>query len=118
MPINIKYSLTDLKKGIEKYFQRTRRKIFLEYILMAGINDSRQDADDLISYIKSIDSNKLLHVNLIRYNATSRDLRPTSTDGTHKFRDYLLRHRINVTIRKSLGEDIQGACGQLAGGKL
>lgn len=118
MPINKKHNLANLKNGIENYFRKTRRKIFLEYILLDGINDSRQDADDLIKFIKSVGSNHLLHINLIRYNATSRDLRPTSTNNTQKFKDYLLRNKINVTIRKGLGEDIQGACGQLAGKSL
>lgn len=114
MPINKKFDLADLKKAIEKYFKKTRRKIFLEYIMMNSINDSQKDADELIQFVKSIGANNIIHVNLIRYNSTSRDLKPSSMINTQKFKDYLLHNRINVTIRKSLGEDIQGACGQLA----
>jgi 23S rRNA (adenine(2503)-C(2))-methyltransferase len=115
MPINDKYNLNDLREAIKDYFGKARRKIFLEYILLAGINDSPEDARELADFIKSVGNANLLHVNLIRYNQTSRDLLPSLTPQVQKFKECLSKNRINVTIRKSLGEDIQGACGQLAG---
>lgn len=115
MPVNRKYNLEDLKKALQNYFQKTNRKVFIEYILLDGINDSQEDADKLVEYIKSIRKPHLLHVNLIRYNTTSGDLKPSPKIKTQKFKDYLLKNHINATIRKSLGEEIQGACGQLAG---
>lgn len=115
MPINNKYNLSDLKKSLQNYFQKTNRKIFIEYILLDGINDSQEDAEKLIGYLKSIGKARLLHVNLIRYNVTSGELKPSSKTKTHNFKNYLLRQGINATVRKSLGEEIQGACGQLAG---
>jgi 23S rRNA (adenine(2503)-C(2))-methyltransferase len=115
MPVNRKYSLEKLREALLKYFQKTNRKVFIEYILLNNINDSREDADKLAKYLKSIGKPHLLHVNLIRYNTTSDDFKSSSKIKTQKFKEYLLQNHINVTIRKSLGEEIQGACGQLAG---
>ncbi len=115
MPVNRKNNLEKLKEALEKYFQKTKRKIFIEYILLEGINDGQEDADNLARYLKSIGNSHLLHVNLIRYNTTSGDLQSSSGNRTHKFKEYLLERGITATIRKSLGEEIQGACGQLAG---
>jgi 23S rRNA (adenine(2503)-C(2))-methyltransferase len=115
MPINRKNNLETLRGALQGYFQKTKRKVFLEYVMLAGVNDSNADADNLIEFVKSIGKLQLLHVNLIRYNATDSDFKSSSKERTVKFRDYLEQNRIGVTIRKSLGEEIQGACGQLAG---
>jgi 23S rRNA (adenine(2503)-C(2))-methyltransferase len=114
MPINKEYGLADLKKSIPYYLRKTRRKIFLEYIMLEDVNDSRKDAEDLAKFIKSIDDNYLLHVNLIKYNKTSGRFMPSTGIRINEFKNYLESKKISVTIRKSLGEDIQGACGQLA----
>lgn len=115
MPINKKYNLDNLKMALKKYFQKTNRKVFVEYILLDGINDGREDADKLANYLKSIGKPHLLHVNLIRYNKTGGELKPSSKTKTQEFKNFLIKNHINATIRKSLGEEIQGACGQLAG---
>jgi 23S rRNA (adenine2503-C2)-methyltransferase len=146
MPINKKYNLEKLRDSLRSYFQKTNRKVFLEYILLENINDSRRDAENLADYIKSIGKLQLLHVNLIRYNASSviasvakqsqtlsrktRDchsrseaelprndngLKPSSRNRAEEFKKFLIKNHIQTTIRKSLGEEIQGACGQLAG---
>lgn len=114
MPVNRKYDLEKLKKALQNYFLKTNRKIFIEYIMLADINDSFKDAKLLINYLKSIGDLKLLHVNLIKYNLTYGGLKPSLKTKTNNFKNYLLRQGINVTIRKSLGEEIKGACGQLA----
>ncbi|MDP1619528.1 MAG: 23S rRNA (adenine(2503)-C(2))-methyltransferase RlmN, partial [bacterium] len=115
MPINRKNNLETLREALKKYFLKTNRKVFLEYVMLSGVNDSREDADKLIRFVKSIGKLQLLHVNLIRYNSTGSEFKPSSKEHTVEFRDYLAQNRIDVTIRKSLGEEIQGACGQLAG---
>jgi len=115
MPVNKKDNLESLKIALQKYFQKTKRKVFMEYILLEEINDTKEDAQELAQYLKSIGNTHLLHVNLIRYNTTAGDLQSSSGNRTHKFKEYLLLDGINATIRKSLGEEIQGACGQLAG---
>ena len=113
MPINKKYNLEELRNSLRNYFSKCNRKVFLEYILMEDINDSQDDADNLVKYVKSIGKLQLLHVNLIRYNSTSDELKSSAAGVAREFKDYLERNGISVTTRKSLGEDIQGACGQL-----
>lgn len=115
MPVNKKDDLEKLRQGLKNYFQITNRQVFLEYIMLDRINDTPDDARKLASYIKSIEKLQLLHVNLIRYNATSADLKPSSREVTQYFKDVLMQNGISATIRKSMGEEIQGACGQLAG---
>ncbi|MFA6973779.1 MAG: 23S rRNA (adenine(2503)-C(2))-methyltransferase RlmN [Parcubacteria group bacterium] len=115
MPINRKNNLEALKKSLQNYFAKTKRKVFLEYVMLQEINDTREDADKLVRFVKSIGKLQLLHVNLIRYNSTGSDFKASSKERTNTFKEYLLQNHIPVTIRKSLGEEIQGACGQLAG---
>ncbi|KKU53788.1 MAG: YloN, partial [Candidatus Moranbacteria bacterium GW2011_GWE2_47_10] len=115
MPVNKKDNLENLKKALQSYFSKTKRKVFIEYILLENINDSRRDAENLSNYLKSIGNEHLLHVNLIRYNTTSAGLSPSSKARTQAFKEMLAKSHINATIRKSLGEEIKGACGQLAG---
>lgn len=117
MPVNKKDNLENLKIALQKYFQKTKRKVFVEYILLDGINDSEGDAEQLAKYLHSVGNAHLLHVNLIRYNMTSADFLPSSRNRAYGFKDFLLKRKINSTIRRSLGEEIQGACGQLAGNK-
>jgi len=117
MPINKKHNLEELRNSLRKYFEKCNRKVFIEYILLDGINDSKDDADALIKYLKSIGKLQLLHVNLIRYNATGEELKSSDPGVAREFKNYLERNGIGATIRKSLGQDIQGACGQLAGRK-
>jgi adenine C2-methylase RlmN of 23S rRNA A2503 and tRNA A37 len=107
--------MSELKNALQEYFKITRRKVFLEYIMLDGINDSHLDANELAKYILSIGNKELLHVNLIRYNTTSDDLKPSSKNRTQLFKNELEKAHVHVTIRKSLGEEIKGACGQLAG---
>ncbi len=146
MPANKAYNLEDIKKDIQEYFKKSKRKIFMEYIVFEGLNDRLDDAEKLIEYLRSIGNSYLLHVNLISYNFVSHFERRVNNFGISKisahlnrsgsfaeaaqddiifksssknkierFKDFLLQNKINATIRKSLGQDIQGACGQLAG---
>ncbi len=115
MPANLKDDMSALKKALQEYFQITKRKVFLEYIMLDGINDGALDVRQLAEYIKSIGNKHLLHVNLIRYNTTSEDLKPSTRDNTTRFKNGLEKLGIHATIRKSLGDEIKGACGQLAG---
>jgi 23S rRNA (adenine2503-C2)-methyltransferase len=82
--------------------------------MFKNLNDSPYDADSLIDYIKSIKDSYLLHVNLIPANKTKGNFQPSDFQRIKKFQNLLLRNGIKATIRKSLGNDIQGACGQLA----
>ena len=119
MPVNLKDNLESLKKALQNYFQITNRKVFLEYIMLDGVNDTALDAKLLADYIYSIGNVHLLHVNLIRYNTIvsppAGGLEPSSKTRTQLFKQELEKHKVISTIRKSLGEEIKAACGQLAG---
>lgn len=117
MPVNKKDNMEALKNALQQYFQITKRKVFLEYIMLDGVNDTALDAKLLADYIYSIGNTHLLHVNLIRYNTTSENLTPSSKTRTQNFKAELEKHRVSATIRKSLGDEIKAACGQLAGEK-
>ncbi len=116
MPVNRIADLEKLSKAISDYIYKTNRKVFLEYIMFQGLNDKREDADKLIDFINSVeDGRKLAHVNLIRYNTATEGFKPSDRKTTEWFKNYLNNHQIKTTIRKSLGAEIKGACGQLAG---
>lgn len=115
MPINRRYGLDQIRKALEDYLRKTNRKVFLEYILFQGINDRKSDVIKLAEFIRSIgDGRKLLHVNLICYNVAVSGLKPSEKKTAAEFKNNLLKAKIKVTIRKSLGADIDAACGQLA----
>jgi len=117
MPINKEYNLEKIKQGIENYFQITKRKIFIEYLLLKGINDTKEDIEELLRYLKSIKNNYLLHVNLIRYNSTESKLKASDYNKVQGIKNFLIKNKISTTIRKSLGSEISGACGQLTANK-
>lgn len=118
MPVSRKYDLRDLRYALQGYFEESRRKVFIEYAMLKGLNDSPYDADSLIDYLKSIKDSYLLHVNLIPANITKGNFQPSDFQRIKKFQNLLLRNGIKATIRKSLGNDIQGSCGQLVGGGI
>jgi adenine C2-methylase RlmN of 23S rRNA A2503 and tRNA A37 len=92
----------------------TARKVFLEYILLDGVNASPQHAAELVRYVRSLARPALFHVNLIVYNHTDADYRQVARAQAKGFRDQLAEAGISATIRRNLGRDIDGACGQLA----
>ncbi len=114
VPINQQHDIVKLRQAINQYIDKTNRKVFLEYVMLRGINDGKEDAIALAEYVKSFDKPYLLHVNLISYNETATDFESTSTRDIEKFKNEIARKKISVTIRKSLGKEIRGACGQLA----
>ena len=111
MKINEKYPLEDLLNAVSEYVKKTRRKVMFEYMLVRNINDSEENARDLASIMK----NRLYVVNLIFYNPTSGSLRSSSAKRVERFREILEQEGVKVTQRFSFGQDIKGACGQLAG---
>ena len=117
MPINRQHDLEKLKEALKEYLTKTNRQVFVEYVMLAGINDSEKDAVALVNYLKSLGSRHLLHINLIKYNESGSEFGASSGNKTRIFKGYLEKNRISVTIRKSLGQEVQGACGQLAGKK-
>ncbi len=109
MGINKTYNLEDLKKALKYYYSRTNRRLTFEYILLDGINDTLDDARDLAEYVREFNS----YVNLIPYNQTAGVFKRTTEKKAHIFFDYLMKNKINVTLRREQGHDIDAACGQL-----
>lgn len=117
MPVNRSFNLSKLQDALRQYFEITNRKVFLEYILLDRVNDSAKHARDLAKFIEGIGKPQLLHVNLIVYNKTKSSYIETPREHAQQFLNLLKRMGISATIRKNLGRDIAGACGQLAGEK-
>jgi len=115
VPLNRKYPLPQLARALKDYLFITKRRVFLEYVLLEKVNDSRSSAKKLLDWLKTVEALKYFNVNLIPYNETGRTFRKPSKEKVRAFHDYLLEMGIPVTLRRSLGEDIDGACGQLAG---
>lgn len=110
MPIANKYSIADILKACKYYFNKTGRKIYFEYTLIKGINDRDEDADNLARLLKGL----LCHVNLIPLNPVKeRTLVSTGRLFAYKFMDKLKEKGVSATVRRTMGEDIEGACGQL-----
>lgn len=111
MPVNKAYPVAKLMHAIETYAEKTNRKIFFEYLLLDGINDTNAEADALAEVMGA--NRRLYHVNLIKYHDTHA-FKGTDTSRRRAFMDRLQDRGISVTHRVSFGEDIEAACGQLA----
>ena len=110
MPIANKYTMDEVLEACRHYFQVTGRRITFEYSLVAGVNDSDEDARELSSRIRDINC----HVNLIPVNPIKERSYVRSTrQAVENFKIKLEKCGINVTIRREMGSDIDGACGQL-----
>ncbi len=108
MPIAKEYSFTDLIKSLNYYTAHTNRQLFLEYALIKDINDSPTHLQELISLLKS---NRLFYLNLIPLNPVKGGL--TSSLNLKLFTDTLEKNHLNFSLRQSLGQSINSACGQL-----
>ena len=114
MPINKAFDLNKVRNCLNAYIEKTHRKIFIEYILLEGENNRISDAEDLVVFLKSLDRPELTHTNLIVYNETDADHQSSTKAKADAFRNTIKNRGLSVTIRKNLGRDIDGACGQLA----
>lgn len=111
MPELSRFPLTDLRKSLREYSERTGRRVSLEYALIEGVNDSARELECLVRFCKGL----LCHVNLIMLNPIpDSPFKPVPAKSLKKWLDELERHRVNATVRQSRGADIDGACGQLA----
>jgi len=113
VPLNKTYPLKSLAQSLSRIIGAARRKVLLEYALLAGENDSPEHADRLEAFVREVGQPGLAHVNLIALNPTDSRHRPSPPETVRAFRDRLRRLGVPVSVRKSLGADIQGACGQL-----
>ena len=110
MPVANRYSMDELLEACRYYFRQTGRRLTFEYALTAGKNDSEADARELAERIRGMNC----HVNLIPVNPVrERSFRRPDTAAVANFKNILEKYGINVTIRRKMGSDIDGACGQL-----
>jgi len=109
MPVNDRYPLEDVIAECERYVALRRRKVFVEYVLLAGVNDRPEHARALAGLLDP----KLFKVNLIPYNPTGM-YDGSSRDAIASFKHVLDRARLPATVRLTRGRDIAAACGQLA----
>ena len=108
MPINHPYPLNKLMEAVKMYNINADRRVTFEYILLKGVNDSLENADELSRLIKPV----FAYVNLIPYNEVDENGYHRS-NNIKQFMDRLMKNGVNATIRKEFGSDIDAACGQL-----
>lgn len=110
MPIARKYDISEVMDACRYYFDQTGRRITFEYSLVGGVNDTDEDAENLCRLVGDINC----HINLIPVNPIKeRDYIESERKDILKFQNKLEKKHINVTIRREMGRDIDGACGQL-----
>lgn len=110
MPVANKYSIDEIMKACRYYVEKTGRRITFEYSLVKDVNDTDECAMQLVHLVKGIKC----HVNLIPVNPIKeRDYKQTAQAGVNHFRSRLEKCGVNATVRREMGRDIDGACGQL-----
>lgn len=110
MPVAARHSIPELMSAARYYVEKTRRKLFFEYTLLAGVNDS----DEHVEALAEVLDHPLYHLNLLRFNWTDTGYSATSKERAKEFLGYARDHGLPATLRPSRGEDIDAACGQLA----
>jgi 23S rRNA (adenine2503-C2)-methyltransferase len=124
MPVNERYPLRDVLQAARSFYARKRRRVFVEYVMLAGVNDRYEQALALAGALASgrEDAQSIFKVNLIPYNPTASgedvggwgDYRGSGRESIAAFRAVLQSHGIPATVRLTRGRDIDAACGQLA----
>lgn len=110
MPVANKYGIEELLSACRYYFDKTGRRLTFEYSLIKDVNDSDEDADNLCRILKGLNA----HINLIPVNPIEeRQYRQSDKEAVISFKNKLEKNGRNVTIRREMGRDINGACGQL-----
>ena len=110
MPVAKKYKISEILAACDEYFKSTGRRFYFEYSLVRGVNDTDECVEKLVSLLKG----RPCHVNLIRLNEVKeRDLLATCDENANKFLKKLTERGLSATLRRRMGADIDGACGQL-----
>jgi 23S rRNA (adenine2503-C2)-methyltransferase len=110
MPVNRRFPIPELMAACERYVDQTHRKVFFEYVMLAGLNDGDECARELAALMRG----HLYHVNLIPYNSTPDAPYQATADGKiWEFAAVLDAAGVPVTVRQNMGRDIAAACGQL-----
>ena len=110
MPVAKTYKINQILDACANYFEKTGRRYIFEYVLIKGENDSQRHADALINLL----SGRPCHINLIRLNEVKEnDLKSGTDKDAYRFMGVLEKAGLSATVRRKMGEDIDGACGQL-----
>ena len=110
MPVANKYDIHEVIDACRYYFEQTGRRVTFEYSLVGGVNDTKEDAKELTELIHGMNC----HVNLIPVNPIrERDYVQSNAHVIEAFKEKLERSGLTVTVRREMGRDIDGACGQL-----
>jgi 23S rRNA (adenine2503-C2)-methyltransferase len=112
MPVNLRYPLADVLDACRAHHLRRRRAVFVEYVMLAGINDRYEQA---LALARLLSPREAFKVNLIPYNPTDSPYAGSGRDAIAAFRSALESRGVRVTVRLTRGRDIAAACGQLAG---
>lgn len=110
MPVANAYKIKDIINALDNYFEKTGRRYYLEYSLISGVNDT----DECVAELKKLFCKKPCHINLIRLNSVKeKSLIGTTDKNADLFMKKLLAEGLSATLRRRMGDDIDGACGQL-----
>ena len=110
MPVAKTYKINQILDACNNYFDKTGRRYIFEYVLIQGENDTKRHAEGLINLLKG----RPCHVNLIRLNEVKENSLKSATDkDAYRFLGFLEKAGLSATVRRRMGEDIDGACGQL-----
>ncbi|MFI3228542.1 MAG: 23S rRNA (adenine(2503)-C(2))-methyltransferase RlmN [Bacillota bacterium] len=110
IPMNAKYNVIAIMSAAKYYFEKTRRRLIFEYAMVDGVNSDEESALELVKLVRGV----CCHINLIRLNyVKEKGLPPADRDTVARFVEVLEENNVSVTIRRSMGSDIDGACGQL-----
>jgi 23S rRNA (adenine2503-C2)-methyltransferase len=110
MPVNDRYALSEVLAACRAHYEQKHRMIFVEYVMLAGVNDSYVQARQLADVLDP----RMFKVNLIPFNPTDASFVGSSPKAIEAFRAELERHGIGATVRLTRGREIAAACGQLA----
>jgi 23S rRNA (adenine2503-C2)-methyltransferase len=110
MPVNRRHPIAEVLEACRAYYRRRRRRVFVEYVMLAGVNDAHGQA---VALADALDP-RMFKVNLIPYNPTSSPYEGSSPKAIAAFRSVLERRAFAVTVRLERGREIDAACGQLA----
>ena len=110
MPVNERYSIAEVLEACQAFYARRKRMVFVEYVMLAGVNDSYAQA---VQLAKLLDP-RVYKLNLIPYNPTDATYDGSSRGAIDAFKAALEEHGLSATVRLTRGRDIDAACGQLA----
>ena len=118
MPVNDRYPLSEVLEACRAFYARKRRRVFVEYVMLAGVNDRYEQAVALARLLAPrgagpLGRTQMFKVNLIPYNPTESPYGGSSREAIAAFRSALERHGVQATVRLTRGRDIDAACGQL-----